>query len=277
MIQFGEALPRIRKRVDADLRHHGLPREKREGGCALELTIRIGNEEYARLNRSFGLTTLRNRHVSVTGTTIRFKFRGKSGKVHEVGLRDRRLASVIRGVQEMPGQELFEYVDADGTIQAIESDDVNAYLREVSGSDFTAKDFRTWAGTVLAFRALSLLPPVDSDADGKGNVVAAIKAVAEELRNTPAVCRRSYVHPGVIEAYLEGSLLHRLRRPVSPQDSQSGLDPSAEAVAVPLSVRRRDSLPPRAERTAAPGPTPRTTWRSSSRSSRSSASKSAGS
>jgi DNA topoisomerase-1 len=209
MLAFGTALPRIRERVDADLARTGLSREKVLAAVVrlLDLTfMRIGNEEYARTNKSFGLTTLRNRHVAIDGTRVRFRFRGKSGKVHESGIRDRRLATVIRRCQDLPGQTLFQYTDTDGALQSVESSDVNDYLREISGEDITAKDFRTWAGTVLAFRALCSLDPASSATESKRNIVAAIKSVASSLGNTPAVCRRSYVHPGVVDAYLEGSL-----------------------------------------------------------------------
>jgi DNA topoisomerase-1 len=208
LLAFGQLLPRIRERVDADLGRPGLPREKVLAAIVrlLELTfIRVGNEEYARLNRSFGLTTLRARHVRVDGTRVRFRFRGKSGVPHEVGLRDRRLAALIRRIQELPGQELFEYPDGD-TVQRIDSDDVNAYLREAAGEDVTAKDFRTWAGTVLAFRALRDVPGATSEAHARRVVAAAIRGVAERLGNTPAVCRKAYVHPGIVDAYLEGAL-----------------------------------------------------------------------
>jgi DNA topoisomerase-1 len=173
----------------------------------LEVTlIRVGNDEYARLNRSFGLTTMRGRHATVEGTRVRFRFRGKSGAMHEVGLRDRRLASIIRRCQELPGQELFAYVDGDGEVRDVESDDVNAYIREASGGDFTAKDFRTWAGTLLAYRALRALQPEDHGPAARRNVVEAMRRTAAHLGNTPAVARGSYVHPAVLEAYLDGSL-----------------------------------------------------------------------
>jgi DNA topoisomerase-1 len=209
LIEFGGLLPRIRERIDADLARPALSREKVLAAVVrlLEVTfLRVGNEEYARLNRSFGLTTLRNRHVRVEGSRIRFRFRGKSGKVNEVGLRDRRLAGVLRRLQELPGQELFEYVDGEGELQAISSGDVNAYLREITGQDITAKEFRTWAGTVLAYRALRGLVPA-SQTEAKRNVVATIRDVAAKLGNTPAVTRGSYVDPGVIEAYLGGELV----------------------------------------------------------------------
>jgi len=242
MIAFGEVLPQIRERVDADLARAGLPRERVLAAVVrlLELTfIRVGNEEYARQNGSFGLTTLRNRHVSVDRTSIRFRFRGKSGKVHEVGLRDRRLAALIRRVQALPGQELFEYLDEAGDVQTISSDDVNAYLRDVSEEDITAKDFRTWAGTVLTFRALCALDPVSSDAEAKRNIVGAIKSVAQILGNTPAVCRRSYVHPGVLDAYLESSLSEQLvKRADTEGEAPPGTDPDEEALVLEL-LRRR--------------------------------------
>jgi DNA topoisomerase-1 len=205
LLAFADALPAIRERVDRDLGRPGLPREKVLAAVVrlLELTlIRVGNDEYTRLNRSFGLTTMRDRHVRVEGSAIRFRFNGKGGKLHEVGLRDRRLAGLVRRCQELPGQELFQYVE-DGTVGDVASDDVNAYLREIAGEDFSAKDFRTWAGTVLAYRALCELRPADDERTAKRNVVEAIRQTSKVLGNTPAVCRQSYVHPAVVEAYLE--------------------------------------------------------------------------
>ncbi len=209
MLAFGQALPRIRERTDADLRRPGLPRERVLAAVVrlLEETfIRVGNEEYARENKSYGLTTLRNRHVKVEGSSIRFRFRGKAGVLHDVGLRDRRLAGVVRRLQELPGQELFQFETAEGELESIDSGDVNDYLREISGGDFTAKDFRTWGGTVLAYRALLALQPADTKTAAKRNVVEAIKEVADGLGNTPAVARKSYVHPAVLDAYFEGSV-----------------------------------------------------------------------
>jgi DNA topoisomerase-1 len=213
MLAFADALPRLRARCDEDLARPGLPREKVLAAVVrlLELTlIRVGNDEYARLNRSFGLTTLRDRHARIEGAAIRFRFRGKSGLTHEVGLRDRRLARVVRHCQDLPGQELFQYVDDEGDVRDIASDDVNAYIRECTGGDFTAKDFRTWAGTVLAYRALRALQPGDDERDSRRNVVEAIRRTADHLGNTPAVARGSYVHPAILEAYLEGSLSRAL-------------------------------------------------------------------
>jgi len=207
---FAEALPRIRAAVERDLRQHGLPRSKVLATVVRlleETSIRIGNEEYRRENRSFGLTTLRDRHAEFEGSsTVRFRFKGKSGREHVVELDDRRLARIVRQCQEIPGQELFQYLDSDGQRHGIESSDVNEYIREISGGDFTAKDFRTWNGTVLAMRQLRVCGPAESAIAGKRQVAAAIKEVAAELGNTPSVCRKAYVHPVVVNAYLEGSL-----------------------------------------------------------------------
>ncbi len=215
LVEFARALPRIRRRTERDLRRRGLPREK---VLALvirlleETFIRVGNEEYARDNRSYGLSTLRDRHVTVRGETIRFTFRGKSGKDHEIGLRDRRLARLVKQCQEIPGQELFQYFDADGHRVDVSSGDVNDYLREISGDEFTAKDFRTWAGTVAAAMALQEFHEIDDDAGRKKAVVRAIEDVAEQLGNTPSVCRACYVHPEVIERYLDGTMVAALSR-----------------------------------------------------------------
>jgi DNA topoisomerase I len=242
MVEFAGALGAIRDRTDADLGRPGLPREKVLAAVVrlLELTlIRVGNDEYARLNRSFGLTTLRDRHATITGPSIRFRFRGKSGQQHEVGLRDRRLASVVRRCQELPGQELFQYVDEDGTVRAVASDDVNDYLREISGGDFTAKDFRTWAGTVLAYRALRALEPADSATDARRKVVAAMRETAGWLGNTPAVARKSYVHPAVVEAYMDGrvggALVEAAEEEQTPPPEAT---PEEEAVVVDLLTQR---------------------------------------
>jgi DNA topoisomerase-1 len=209
LIEFAKALPRIRERVQGDLALPGVPRHKVLAAVVRlldESSLRIGNEEYARENRSFGLTTLRDRHAQVEGGKLRFEFKGKSGKLHVVELNDRRLARVVKQCQEIPGQELFQYVDEDGQRNTIESSDVNSYLREISDGDFTAKDFRTWNGTVLAMQYLGACEPAASQTAGKREVTAAIKSVASDLGNTPAVCRKAYVHPVVVNAYLEGSL-----------------------------------------------------------------------
>jgi len=209
LIPFARALARIRRRVGRDLALPGLPREKLLATVVrlLETTlIRVGNEEYARENESFGLTTLREHQVRVRGEKLRFSFRGKSGVEHRIELTDRRLASIVRRAQDLPGEELFQYVDDGGDTRRVDSDDVNAYLKEISGEDFTSKDFRTWAGTLLAARALHALAPFASHAEAKRNIAQAIEAVAKALGNTRAVCRKCYVHPAILESYLEGRL-----------------------------------------------------------------------
>jgi DNA topoisomerase-1 len=215
MIDFAKALPKIRETVDAHLSSAKLSREKVIATIVrlLEQTlIRVGNEEYARANRHFGLTTLRGRHVAVRGSRVRFRFTGKSGADHDVDLRDAGVARVIRSLQDLPGQELFQYVDDEGETRRVASDDVNAYLREVSGRDFTAKDFRTWAGTVLMARALLACEPVANIRHARKNVTAAIAQVASRLGNTPAVCRKAYVHPAIVDAYESGDLGRSLKR-----------------------------------------------------------------
>jgi DNA topoisomerase I len=214
MCAFGEALPLIRKQVAHDLALPGLPRVKVLATVIrlLEMTlIRVGNEEYARANESFGLTTLRDQHVDIAGATLRFQFRGKSGQEHMIEIRDRRLAKIVQRCQDLPGQELFQYLDDEGQRRTIDSNDVNEYLRQITGQDFTTKDFRTWAGAVLATEALQSCGACDSATQSKKNVVQAIKAVAARLGNTPAICRKCYVNPVIIEAYLAGSLLDTLQ------------------------------------------------------------------
>jgi DNA topoisomerase-1 len=208
MAAFGAALPLIRKRTAHDLMLSGMPRAKVIATVIqlLERTlIRVGNEEYARKNASYGLTTLRERHVTVEGGRLHFHFRGKSGKMHAIDVSHPRLAAIVRRCQELPGQELFHFRDESGTLHPIESTDVNAYLREAAGADFTAKDFRTWHGTLLAARALSEL---GSAARPTKRIVArAVEQVAKRLGNTPSVCRKSYIHPGVISRYMRGELV----------------------------------------------------------------------
>jgi len=216
MLSFGRALPLIRTRVDEALKLPGLPREKMLATVVylLQATMmRIGNEEYARQNRSFGLTTLRNRHVRIDGSEVEFQFRGKSGVRHSVTLHDRRLAHIIQRSRDLPGQELFQYVDDDGQRQVVDSADVNDYLHEITGEDYTAKDFRTWAGTVLAALALLEFQEFDSEAQARKNIAKAIEAVAARLGNTPPVCRKCYIHPAVIDTYLEGAILQALPEP----------------------------------------------------------------
>lgn len=209
MIAFGEALPGIRARVESDLGLPGMPREKVLAAVIALLGttfIRVGNQEYARNNDSFGLTTMHDDHVEVSGSTVRFEFRGKSGKEHSIDLRDRRLAKIIKKSQDLPGEHLFQYRDENGMIRAVTSTDVNTYLREISGQDFTAKDFRTWGGTTLAFLALTGLPPAESQTALKKNVSHMVKSVSSQLGNTVTVCRKYYIHPRVMEAYTDGKL-----------------------------------------------------------------------
>ena len=210
MLEFSRALPAIRERVSKDMATQGLRREKVLATVVnlLECTgIRVGNDEYAKTNRSFGLTTLRDHHVEISGSKLRFQFRGKSGKVHDVVLTDRRLARIVARCQAIPGETLFQYQDENGVRQTVDSADVNAYLREITGQDFTAKDFRTWAGTLLAVAALRELGPAASQREGKSLVLKAIDRVAEQLNNTRAVCRKYYVHPAVFDTYLAGTML----------------------------------------------------------------------
>lgn len=215
MITFARALPKIRRQVKRDLALHGLPRNKVLATVVrlLEVSlIRVGNDEYARENNSYGLTTMRNKHVEVNGSKLRFHFRGKSGRCHDVGIHDARLARIVERCQDLPGQELFQFLDDDGERRDVRSEDVNDYLREISGRDFTAKDFRTWAGTVFAAVALRDFKEFDTNAEAKKNVVAAIELVAEKLGNTAAVCRKCYIHPHVLDSYLDGMLEETLRQ-----------------------------------------------------------------
>jgi DNA topoisomerase-1 len=217
MVEFGRALPRIRRRVNRDLRKRELGRDKVLAAMVrlLETThIRVGNEEYAKQNHSFGLSTMRDRHVEIRGGTIKFHFLGKSGKTHDVELRDPRLAKIVRESLELPSQELFQYLDAQGRRQKISSEDVNGYLRDAAGGDFSAKDFRTWAGTVLAALALSEFAAA-GEKPTKKNLGVAIERVSNHLGNTPTICRKSYVHPAVMSSYLAGRAVtfpHKLRR-----------------------------------------------------------------
>ncbi|MDB5384761.1 MAG: Eukaryotic topoisomerase catalytic core [Planctomycetaceae bacterium] len=234
MLDFARALPKLRRRLKRDLALDGLPRDKILAAVVslLESTlIRVGNDEYARQNHSFGLTTLQNRHALVVGTQIRFQFRGKSGIEHDIDLCDPVLAKIVRQCQHLPGQELFEYLDEFGQVHDVRSQDVNDYIREITGGDYTAKDFRTWAGTTLAARMLEQTPHFDSETAAKRNVAQAIRQVARRLGNTPAVCRKCYVHPAVISSYLDGSLKTRLAiRPAQSRSSALQLPPEEAAV-----------------------------------------------
>jgi DNA topoisomerase I len=235
ILAFAKALPVIREKVNNDLRLPGLPREKILATVVrlLETShIRVGNEEYARQNKSYGLATLRNRHVAVSGSTIRFEFRGKSGVEHALDINDRRLAKIIKRCQDLPGYELFQYLDDDGQRHTIDSSDVNEYIRQIAGEEFSTKDFRTWAGTVLAARALQQFEIAESDSQTKRNIVQAVESVAKKLGNTKAVCRKCYIHPAVIDAYTDGSLLRILNRRVKQDmtDSLHKLEPEEAAV-----------------------------------------------
>jgi len=251
MIALGQALPALRRRTAADLRLPGLPRAKVLATVVrlLETTfMRVGNEEYARSNRSFGLTTLKDRHVDIRPSEVRFHFRGKSGVMHDVSVHDRAVAQIVRRCRDLPGQELFQYVGEDGEPATIDSADVNDYIREATGSDFTAKDFRTWAGTVLAALALQELeagrPPQRTRRSPvratPREVTRAIEQVAKRLGNTPAVCRKCYVHPDVIASFMDGTLAGALKRRVDGQMSPprlAGLRPDEAAVLALLQRR----------------------------------------
>ncbi|RXZ38549.1 DNA topoisomerase IB [Oxalobacteraceae bacterium CAVE-383] len=235
MISFGLALPAIRRAVDKALASPGLSREKVLATVIrlLEVTMmRVGNDEYARANNSFGLTTLRNHHVRIDGSEVDFHFRGKSGVMHAVKLQDPRMARIIRRIRDLPGQDLFQYVDGDGVLHAIGSADVNDYLRSLTGEDYTAKDFRTWAGTMLAATALHEFQQFDSAAQARKNIVQAIEHVAKKLGNTPAICRKCYVHPAVIDRYLDGAMLNARQSKAKrkPADDTHALTPEESAV-----------------------------------------------
>jgi DNA topoisomerase-1 len=209
MIEFGKALPKLRQRVARDIAKPGLSREKVLATIVrlMDLTfIRVGNEEYAKENKSYGLTTMQDRHATVRGQTIKFSFRGKSGKDHTIAIEDKRLAKIVKHCQDIPGQDLFQYYDAEGQRRDVTSGDLNDYLREVSGAEFTAKDFRTWAGTVLASAALKATLEFETQRQAKKNIKRAIDVVAEKLGNTPAVCRKCYVHPSLLDGYMKKKL-----------------------------------------------------------------------
>ena len=260
MLKFGDALPAIRHEVDRALKLPGLPREKVLATIVylLEATMmRVGNEEYARTNKSFGLTTLRNRHVKVDGSDVQFSFRGKSGVYHKVKVHDRRLAGIVKRTRDLPGQELFQYIDEDGETHSVDSSDVNDYLRNITGEEYTAKDFRTWSGTVLAALALQEFEKFDSETQAKKNIVRAIESVAEKLGNTPTICRKCYVHPAVLESYLDGSLLEgmRARARQQMQDDLQALAPEEAAVLALLQQRLQGAVKPGAQAGAGTGPT----------------------
>jgi DNA topoisomerase-1 len=242
MMVFADALPALRHRIALDMAKPGLNREKVLATVVhlLETTmIRVGNATYAKENKSYGLTTLLNRHVKIDGTELKFHFKGKSGKTWRLSVRDRRIANIVKSCQELPGQHLFQYVDEAGEPQAVTSADVNAYLKQVSGADITAKDFRTWTGTVLAAMALSEFETADNQARAKKNVTRAIERVSSRLGNTPTICRRCYVHPEIVSAYLDGGLLLEIQKDIDEQlrDDLETLRPEEAAVLAFLRTR----------------------------------------
>jgi DNA topoisomerase-1 len=242
MLAFAAALPRIRRQVDRDIARNALSKPRVVATIVRlldETGIRVGNDEYARENGSFGLTTMRKRHVEVEGSRIAFRFRGKSGKTTDVDVTDPRVARVLRRCEGLPGQPLFQYVGEDGEPVDVDSDDVNAYLREVAGGDFTAKDFRTWTGTVLAAWALEELGEAGSQTQATRQVVRAVESVAKELGNTPAVCRSAYIHPQVIETHLEGNLAQLLGRDADRRVAQGMRGLTRNEAAVLALLRRR--------------------------------------
>jgi DNA topoisomerase I len=247
MLLFGRVLPKVRAQVERDLARSGLPREKVLAAIVrlLETTLmRVGNEEYAKSNKSYGLTTLRNRHVKIeSGSRIRFDFRGKHGAEHHIDLRNKRLAAIVRRCQELPGQELFQYLDENDVPRAVTSDDVNDYLREITDEDITAKDFRTWAATNLAALALRELEQFDSQTKAKRNMVQAVEAVSKRLGNTPAICRKCYIHPAIFDGYLDGSLLEALKRRADERLADPGLGMKAEEAAVTAFLSRQLAQP----------------------------------
>jgi DNA topoisomerase-1 len=255
LIAFAQALPALRRRTSHDLRGPQLTRERVLAAVVslLEKTlIRVGNDEYARHNQSFGLTTMRDGHVAVSGARVRFSFRGKSGVEHEVDLNDRRLAGIVRACRDIPGYDLFQYYDADGKRQSIGSADVNEYLKTITGEEFTSKDFRTWAGTVLAAQLLRDLEPVGTNAQLKKNLVQAVEAVASRLGNTKAVCRKCYIHPAVFDGYMDGSLAKTVaQRARRLSQSTRGLSQGEAAVLALLQrklaadARKRKTIPAR--------------------------------
>ena len=242
LIDFAEAVPALRKKVLADMALPGLPREKVIATVVrlLDKTlIRVGNDEYARDNGSYGLTTMRAKHVEVSGSTVRFEFKGKSGKTHSIDVNDARAARIVRRCRELPGYELFQYIDEDGERRTVGSEDVNDYVRNAMGQDFTAKDFRTWAGTVFCATALAAVGGFESEREAKANVNDAIRAVAALLGNTPAVSRACYVHPQLVDSYLDGSFEQRWVVKPSRARSDTRLRPEEAATLAFLKRRAR--------------------------------------
>jgi DNA topoisomerase-1 len=242
MLEFARGLPAIRKTIDEHMSLRGLPREKVLATVVhlLENTlIRVGNSDYVKQNKSYGLTTLRDPHVKVEGAELRFQFKGKSGKTWKLQVKDRRIARIVKACQDLPGQDLFQYLDENGEQQSISSADVNAYLKEITGRDITAKDFRTWAGTVLAALALTEFEEFDSEAKAKKNIRAAIEKVSSRLGNTPSICRKCYVHPEVFSSYLDGELLLEIKEEIETElrEDLPSLKPEEAAVLTLLQER----------------------------------------
>ncbi len=249
MIAFGTVLALMRRRIERDLRRRGLPREKVLATVVklLETTyIRVGNDEYARENDSFGLTTMKDRHVRIAGARLQFQFRGKSGQDHLVALTDRRLARIVKACRDLPGYELFQYVDAHGATHRIDSGDVNEYVRRLTGHDFTAKDFRTWAGTLLAARELDAAGPPASATAAKRGIVAAVKTVARQLGNRPATCRKYYIHPAIFDAYADRSLFEVMQQGREQQAAYEGKGLRAEEYSVMVVIAKRQEMAARA-------------------------------
>lgn len=239
---FGEHLPSIRKKIEKDMKLQGMQRNKIMATVVqlLEKTlIRIGNEEYAQKNHSYGLTTLQNKHVQVKGAAIRFKFMGKSGKQWDLSIHDRRIANAIKKCEEIPGHELFKYEDENGHVVDVTSADVNAYLKEITGEHFTAKDYRTWSATVLAALALREFEKLDSKAQIKKNIIRAIESVAKRLGNTPTICRKSYIHPEVISAYLDGDFIQMIEQEIQEEFRKKYAYLTAEEIMVLVFLHKR--------------------------------------
>lgn len=247
VMEFARLLPLIRTKVSEHMSLRGLPREKVLATTVhlLETTlIRVGNDDYAKQNRSYGLTTLRDPHVKIDGAELRFQFKGKSGKTWRLQVKDRRVAKIVKACQELPGQELLQYLDETGERRDVTSSDVNSYLREITGQDITAKDFRTWAGTVLAALALREFEAFDSQAGAKKNIRAAIERVSSRLGNTPTICRKCYIHPEILNCYLSGSLLMEIKEEVEAElrNDLAGLRPEEAAVMALIQGRLADDL-----------------------------------
>jgi len=242
IMQFAAALPALRTRVASDMKRDGLPREKVLATIVslLEKTlIRVGNAEYAQTNKSYGLTTMRRKHVAIERDVLRFEFTGKSGKQWKLQVEDRRIAAIVKRCAEIPGHELFKYIDDDGASRTVDSGGVNDYIKEITGRDFSAKDFRTWIGTVLAALALAEFKRYDSQAEAKRNVVAAIEKVAKQLGNTPAICRKSYVHPEILNAYMSGDLVKMIDAKIAQEFKREYAKLTADEVMVLAFLHKR--------------------------------------